>query len=171
MSTAGRSAPICSERGDGTVDTPGRAQQVLARPAGRSHCAISVAPRARSGIGGMTYSGMRKLTRRRGGRAPHPVANDRASQGQQPVQVGRDGARHIHYLRPARGARDERDRPPVHAKRGRDRGERCVGGPAVHGPCGDPDHQRAIVPAAHAGARGPGPDPDSDAHRSSVPAA
>jgi len=39
---------------------------------------------------------------------------------------------------------------------------------AVHSGRADPDHKRAIMLAADAGARRPGPDPDGDPHHSSV---
>ena len=96
--------------------------------------------------------------RERGSRSPGP----------QPVQDGRVGAGHLHDLPPACRSRDQRHGVTADTERIGYRGQRCRGGPAVHGPRGYPHHQGAIVLPAHARTRGPGADPDRQSHLPSV---
>jgi hypothetical protein len=74
----------------------------------------------------------------------------------------------VYCLGAARCPGYECDVAAADAERGRDRGQRRLGGLAVHRPSADPDDQRTGVFAANRRARRARPDPDSDLHIPSV---
>lgn len=81
------------------------------------------------------------------------------SGSQKPFEHSEIGTSDVHYLRPARRSRDERDRVAANAERACDRGQGGRRSPAIDGTLADPDDQCAIVLAAYARMGRAGPDP------------